>query len=398
MLPVIVIGAGVAGLACARALHRAGRPVQVLEAESAIGGRVRTEVVDGFRLDRGFQVLLEGDPVVRSELDLDALRPARFRAGALVRHQQRWRLVSDPRRRPQDWWSALIGPGTVGERVALLRAIRHARSGRVPATSTAAWFDRLGLTGPLRTVFLEPWFAGIGCTPGLGAAASASASYLRAFAEGAGALPADGMAAVPAQLAAGLPAAAVRTGVRVAGLDGTRVLLADGTGIAGAAVVIATDLPAASRLGGIPDRGGHGITSWHFAGDTADLPRAEPLLLLDHEGPANHGAVVSAVQPGYAPEGFQLLHLTTLGLHGEDALPALRAQLRRWHGHDRWRLLRRQEIRHAQPRQDPADLEPAERSPVLAPGRFVCGDHRHRAGVGAAIASGLAAARAVLAV
>jgi phytoene dehydrogenase-like protein len=395
MLPVIVIGAGVAGLACARALHRAGRPVVVLESSDRVGGRVATDDVAGFLLDRGFQVLLDGDPVVRQELDLAALRLARFRPGALVRHQQRWRLVSDPRRRPQDWWTALIGPGTVGERVALLRAMRHARSGWVPATTTAAWFSQLGLTGPLRTTFLDPWFAGIGCATGLGAAAIASASYLRAFADGGGCLPAAGMGAVPAQLAADLPPGAVRTGVAVRGLDGHRAILADGTAVEGAALVVATDLPGAARLAGIPDRGGHGITSWHFAGE--GLPAADPLLLLDHEGPVNHGAVVSAAQPDYAPAGFQLLHLTTLGLHGEDALPAVRAQLRRWHGHDRWRLLRRLEIPHAQPRQDPADLEPAERSPVLGDGRFVCGDHRHRAGVGAAIASGLAAARAVLA-
>lgn len=59
---VIVVGAGLSGLAAARKLGDAGVPVRILEASDGVGGRVRSDVLDGFILDRGFQVFIEGYP------------------------------------------------------------------------------------------------------------------------------------------------------------------------------------------------------------------------------------------------------------------------------------------------------------------------------------------------
>jgi phytoene dehydrogenase-like protein len=98
--PVVVVGGGVAGLACATHLVRRGVEVVVLEASDAVGGRVRTDVVDGFRLDRGFQVLLTSYPEVPQVLDLAALELHKFEPGALVRYEGRFHRVVDPWRRP----------------------------------------------------------------------------------------------------------------------------------------------------------------------------------------------------------------------------------------------------------------------------------------------------------
>src|SRR5438270_2403338 len=104
----IVIGAGLAGLACARALQRSGREVLVLEAAAAPGGRVRTDVVDGFRLDRGFQVLLTAYPECKAALDYDALQLRKFKPGALVWHSGRFHRLVDPKRHPvQSLFSAV---------------------------------------------------------------------------------------------------------------------------------------------------------------------------------------------------------------------------------------------------------------------------------------------------
>lgn len=121
---MVVVGAGLAGLSCASELVRRGRGVTVLDASDGVGGRVRSDRVDGFVLDRGFQVLLTAYPEVQQQLDLPALRLNAFRPGALVRHDGGFHRVSDPMRRPQDLFATLRAPvGTLADklRVGILR-------------------------------------------------------------------------------------------------------------------------------------------------------------------------------------------------------------------------------------------------------------------------------------
>src|SRR3954462_15798518 len=97
---VIVVGGGLAGLACARFLHQRGLDVKLLEASDAIGGRVRTDRVDGFLLDRGFQVLLTAYPESRRVLDYGELDLRPFNSGALVRRGGKLNPLFHPGRHP----------------------------------------------------------------------------------------------------------------------------------------------------------------------------------------------------------------------------------------------------------------------------------------------------------
>jgi hypothetical protein len=107
---VAVLGAGLAGLACARRLVESGLTVTVLEAADAVGGRVRTDVVDGFRLDRGFQVLNPSYPALRQTVDLDRLDLHSFLPGAVVAIGSSHHLLADPRRYPKAVLSTLRAP------------------------------------------------------------------------------------------------------------------------------------------------------------------------------------------------------------------------------------------------------------------------------------------------
>ncbi|MGB3737029.1 MAG: FAD-dependent oxidoreductase, partial [Ilumatobacter sp.] len=122
--PVAIVGAGLAGLACATTLHAAGVPVQVFEASDGVGGRVRSDIVDGFTLDRGFQVALTAYPEMHRQLDMDALDLRAFDPGALVWRDGSGSEVSDPFRKPSSLLSTTFAPiGSVLDkaRIAWLR-------------------------------------------------------------------------------------------------------------------------------------------------------------------------------------------------------------------------------------------------------------------------------------
>ena len=244
---VVVVGAGVSGLACALELRRLGREVVVLEASDAVGGRVRSDRVDGFTLDRGFQVLLTAYPEVQRLLDLDGLRLRRFQPGAMVHRRGRFHRVSDPFRRPQDLLATLRAPvGTFADkaRIGLLRR-RVLKSDprtllRQPDIETSAHLEALGFSDSFVEQFFRPFFGGVSLDPSLRTSSRMFDVLFRSFAAGDVAVPADGMRAIPDQLARRLPPATVRLRSRVEHVDAHGVLLTDGSTWTARAVVVAT--------------------------------------------------------------------------------------------------------------------------------------------------------------
>jgi len=401
--PVVVVGGGVAGLACATHLTRGGVEVVVLEASDVVGGRVRTDVVEGFRLDRGFQVLLTAYPEVARTLDLGPLALARFEPGALVRYEGRFHRVVDPWRRPFRALGSVFSPiGTLADkrRIGALRgdlvaAVPDDLLAR-PETSAAARLAERGFSPSAVDRFFKPFFGGVFLERALTTSSRWLEYLFRVFAVGDAALPAEGMGAVPRQLAARLPAGSVRTGVRVEAVAPTRATLATGEPVGASAVVVATEAPEARGLLGLDVPAMRGVTCLHFAAERD--PVSEPVLVLNAEpgGIVNDLAVLSAVAPGYAPAGAALVSVTVLGVGPVD-VEAVRAELARWFGDEvrRWRLLRCLPIPLALPVFQPptSPSKPA----TVRPGLYVAGDHRATPSMQGALESGRRAAEAVLA-
>jgi glycine/D-amino acid oxidase-like deaminating enzyme len=404
---VVVVGAGLAGLACARRLAASGVAVTVLEAADAVGGRVRTDVVDGFRCDRGFQLLNPAYPEARRVLDLGALRLQPLPAGVVVATGGGRRLLTDPRRTPPRRL-----PRSVAGALATLRSPREvaafaawalrdvtAHPADLLAAPDEAWGEALddrGVTAELRHQVLEPFLAGV-----IGERDGATSRrfvdlLVRSFAKGRPSVPAEGLQAVPDQLAAGLPAGSVRTGVRVAGVGPDRIRTPEGE-LGARAVVVATDPATAGSLLGLEVPATRGLTTfWHVADEP---PTSAPELHLDGDarGPVVNSVVLSASAPGYSPDGRSLVATTVLGDAGDAGTEAaVRAQLRYVYGADtaRWSLVRT----HALPEALTAMPPPLDvRRPVaLGEGLFVAGDHRDSASSQGALVSGRRAADGVL--
>lgn len=398
---VVIVGAGISGLACARALRAGGRRAVVLDRADAPGGRIRTDVVEGFRLDRGFQVMLTAYPEARRVLDYARLDLRAFYPGALVRWNGGFHRVADPFRHPLDGLRGAVSPvGSLQDklRVGLLRLEVAATSldtlAARPETTTAAAIDARGFGPSLRERFLRPFLGGVFLERDLRTSSRMFEFVWKMFAAGDIAVPALGMQAIPEQLADSLEPGAVRTGVEVAAVEPGLVRLADGSTISARAVVVATEGPAAARLLGEDDPGSRSVTCHYFAAPRS--PLGEPILVLNGEGPqdgpVNNLCVESDVSPAYAPPGRALVSATVLD-GAPDERDGVTAHLRRWFGAqvDGWRHLRSYRVAHALPDR------PAPRSPLVRDGLWRCGDWCEQASINGALLSGRKTAESVLA-
>jgi hypothetical protein len=400
---VVVVGAGLAGLAAAIRLRERGHHPRVLERSDGPGGRVRTDEVDGFLLDRGFQILLKAYPTAQDMLDYDDLHLRSFDAGSMVRIDDRFHRVADPFRSPGDAFGTVRAPiGSVKDKRTILKFRNRIRKPDVEdlfvAKETTA-LQRLrdeGFSEKMIDRFLRPLFSGIALDPELGFSSRSLEFIFRMLSEDDAAVPSAGMGQIPRQLAERIPADAIRYDTEVTEV-GEHHVVVDGSRIESGAVIVATDAVDAARLTGgeVGDPGTNAVTTWWFAADEAPLKR--PLIVLNGtgRGPVNNLAVLSQVSPGYSPDERSLVAVSTPSVGVAEA--AVRANLTEWYGPvvDDWTTLRVDAIERAQPRQNVG--EDPDQSVRLASGLFVAGDHRQHASINGALVSGCRAADAVAA-
>ncbi|MDQ8705183.1 NAD(P)/FAD-dependent oxidoreductase [Streptomyces sp. LHD-70] len=400
---VIVVGAGLAGLACARDLSAAGQHVRVLEASDAVGGRMRTDTSDGFLLDRGFQVLNTAYPQLRRRAELRDLRLSPFTPSVLTHTPQGRLRYSDPTRRPRDIalfarrgrHSVRDGAGLAAQSLLAALAPARALKGRAERT-TSDELGRSGIKGDVLEEFLHPFLAGVFLDDRLETSSRVFHMVWRSFLRGTVTLPAGGIGAVPAYLATRLPPGTVRFESPVAQLTTGGVLLADGQELDTSAVVVATDAETASRL--VPQLTvppTRTVTTYYYAAPRS--PLKEPTLLLDSRRRFLNTCVPSQVVPGYAPRGQALVSASVLGAHTSEGSPALREALADAYETDTsgWEEIAHYTIRGALPAMVPP--WPLSRPTRIGARLYVCGDHRATGSVQGALASGARAAREVLA-
>lgn len=397
--PVIIVGGGLAGLTCAKVLNDADVPVVLLEATDRIGGRLKTDEVSGFRLDRGFQIYLDAYPNAARFLDYNALDLRSFPAGANVRYRGDSYLID--KRKP--WTTVRSGLFGLKDKLLTLRLQAELRGQsqldiEKPTDRTAEAFLReFGFSAAYIDRFARPFFGGIFLDNSLGFSANQMRFIFKMLGEGNATLPNTGIEAIPIQLEKSLSRTMVRTFSPVAALVPDGVRLESGETIASSAIVIATDVATSRRLTHAgPTEPGRTSTCYYFS--TAHAPKEESHLILngDRTGFINEVAILSNVAPGLAPNGGALISATVLGNEAPSEATIL-SELRTWlPGAKSLRHLRTYRVLNAQMPQPPNFRDSLPSTETKIPGVYLAGEYTENSSIDGAIASGEKCSKAVL--
>jgi len=401
----LIVGAGLAGLSCAVRLYESGRSVLILEASDGVGGRVRTDEVDGFLLDRGFQVFLDAYPQAGEFLDLKALDLQPFEPGAVVWKKGQLRAVMDVFRRPGSLLSSAIQPiGSIIDKL-LVAKLRFTLLRKPidaiwasPDQRTADYLRDFGFSNRMIDEFFRSFYGGIFLEDELSTSSRIFEFTFKMFARGSATLPARGMQAIPEQLASRLPKSAIRFRSPVDSIEGSTVS-ATGETLRADRVVVATDGATSQQLfPGVSPPTWNSTVCFHYAADKPPLDRPIIALKGDRDGLVNNVCVPSEIAPHYAPAGKSLVCASVLGDRPADA--DLERQVRReladWFGQDvaNWKLLRMQLIRKALPVGPPGHNRTGDNTP-MGP-IYRCGDFTTSASIEGATISGLRTADRIL--
>jgi phytoene dehydrogenase-like protein len=405
----LIIGAGMAGLACARELQRHGRSCSIVDATDGVGGRLRTDAVDGFLLDRGFHVLLPATPEAKRLLDYETLDLRQFDRQAIVHWAGKQHRLADPFAYPGEALRTLRHPLVPWRDKWLLLLLRKhlfrmkELPRHHPEQPTLDYLHEWGFSPVLIDHFLRPFFGGIFMDREL-TTSSRLFEFILAICDRAGpAMPARGIQAIPEQLAARLPNNSIRLNHRVVEVRPGEVVFENGLVQQTKNIVLATSEEEAQRLlpAAYPQRVAtpRSTTCIYFKAD--QVTSTERLLHLDGDlrGPVNHLAVVSNLTPERAPKGKHLICATVLGSPSSASLvEVVTEQLRGWLGGevDAWQHLRTYQIRNGQSEARLQSVGDQSLAVTLGNGFFRCNDYCEDPTLNGAMVSGRKAAEAII--
>lgn len=409
---VIIVGGGLAGLTAAIHLQNEGWNIKLVEAEDRVGGRIKTDEVNGFLLDRGFQVLLSSYPEAQDILDYEDLGLGLFYPGALVQYQGKLYRLADPFREPLDSFNSLFNPlSNIGDKVKILALRNRVRRFSIekifqqPETTTAELLASWNFSDRFTRTFFRPFMGGIFLENELRTTSRAFEFVFKMFSSGYATLPKNGMEAIPKQLAKKLKEDTFLLNTRVKSVENGAVTLANGETLTTRLVLLATDAPAAARLlkgKGDISNAVNGVKCLYFSADSS--PVKEPVLVLNaavqRSSLVNNLCVPNLIQSSYAPAGKYLISVTILKpFSGSEAdlTEAVREELRDWFGEAacEWEFLRCYDIPAALPFQKTVSYPHKYDIKPFADGIYICGDYCHDASINGALRSGRITADAI---
>jgi phytoene dehydrogenase-like protein len=403
MKPTItIIGAGLSGLTAAVYLHQKNYQVQLIEASDRVGGRIKTDCVDGFRLDRGFQVLLTDYPETKALLDYKKLNLKPFLPGATVLYDGGQFDIADPFRRPTALLGTLFAPvGSLKDKIQTfwlkLKLVRISNVAifKQPETDTYSQLKKYGFSQKMIDRFYKPFFSGIFLENELTTSSNMFDFVMKQFSTGDAAIPELGMEEIPKQLAALLPENSIQLNTKVRAIENKTIYLENGSQIDSDIILIATEATGlAGNYIAQQKQQFHSVTTVYFEATKAPTNQAVVILnAATNKKWVNNLTVMSNISNKYAPDGKVLLSISYNGIPEiEDTIVAenMKAELKQWYGNqvDNWKMLKTYRIQYALPNQDSVSDELTKTDMKINDNIFICGDHLMNGSINAAMKSG----------
>ena len=402
---VAIIGAGLAGLACAIELQKNNINFQIFEASDGVGGRVRSDVIDGFILDRGFQLYNPSYPEGKRLLNYDALDLKPFIPGVAIRDNKRLRIVVDPFRAKGFKLNLLKDiPGNPLSYLGLLRYFLSylvTSDAQIATTKDISASDSLiksGVRGNLLEKLLRPFLKGVFLESELKTSRKFLDVVLKTFLRGTPSVPAQGMQVISDQLASKLPMEKISLNTKIIKIEGNK-LQTENEEIIAKKIVVATDPTTAISWLNLEEKIMHTVTTWYFKADqrVAELVKGKPILFVDasNNGPLANAVVLTNAASSYAPPGQVLVSASAISPHQNADLESVKKHLSVIFGLDTnsWQLIKQYQIKEAL-----ASMYPPFsliKSNQISENLFVAGDHRATSSIQGALLSGTNAATLV---
>ncbi|WP_108116703.1 FAD-dependent oxidoreductase [Kordia periserrulae] len=245
---IYIVGAGISGLIAAKVLEDNGYHPEIIEATERVGGRVKTDIVNGYQLDHGFQVLLTSYPAAKKYLDYDALSLQKFLPGAAIFTEGTQKTIGDPLRNLSLFFPTLFsGIGNFSDKLKVLKLNKHLKKKSLdeifsqPETTTLAHLQKLGFSEEMISKFFKPFFSGIFLEPNLATSNRMFEFVYKMFGDGHAALPKAGIEAIPKQLASKLQHTKFHFNTRVKAVEDGKITLENGTILKSHFTIVATE-------------------------------------------------------------------------------------------------------------------------------------------------------------
>jgi protoporphyrinogen oxidase len=396
---VIIIGGGIAGLTCATYLQRQSVPFVLLESAEELGGRVRTDKVNGFQLDRGFQIFLTSYPEAKQILEYDALQFQPFRSGAIIRKDGRFLQLVNPLKEPFAAIPDLLSPiGSLLDKIKILKLVAELKAKTVdqifsqPDSRTKHFLQNYGFSEKIIQQFFQPFFGGVFLERELDTSSNFFQFVFKQFAVSDAVLPMKGMQAIPEQLAAKLPAGSVRKGIAVKSIQEREVCLSNGEVLTADCIVLAVDVSSVNKLlGKEKEVAFNDTTCVYFS--ASQSPLETPMLVINsHErNLVNHVCVPSDIASAYASAGKSLISVNIIKPHSygeEELITQVKTELTQWFGEQvhTWQHVRTYFIPQALPAYTPDTRH--KKKLKLSDSLYTCGDYTAYPSLNGAMQSG----------